>query len=287
MEKTFDQRIQETHLTKTGRKIADYFQKNKSVLAFQPLSVIATQLDISDISIVRFSRALGYDGFTDLKQHVQKELAAVIDGELEDVNTLAKFTASMELQQVAHLENPQQICQRYSGMIEKTMGRNSLTLFEQAADQIIASRNHYVVGQFSRLGAVETLHSLLLPLLPNIFCLTEWGFEAFTMLMNMGHDDCVILFSFGRLTQLESEVVATAKKVGAHIIVITDRSDTPPTVAADVTLYSKANIGLPFYSGVCNVMIAEILADLISRKTWAVSKERMANMNMQIAALTK
>lgn len=152
---------------------------------------------------------------------------------------------------------------------------------------IISGKNRYIVGQFSRLGSVETLYSLLVAVLPNIFRLTEWGFDAISLLMNLSKDDCIILFSFGRLTQLESEVIAAAKKTGARFLVITDRMDTPAAQGANIRIYSRANAGFPFYSSVCNTLIIEILADLISEKTWATSKNRLANVDMQIAALSK
>nr|WP_252198515.1 MurR/RpiR family transcriptional regulator [Clostridium sp. MCC353] len=274
-------------MTRTESKIAKYFIKNKSILAFQSLKVIAADLNISDISIVRFSRTLGYDGFADLKRQVQAELALLIDKNPEDVNTLTKFTSGMEMRQFFPLENTEQMKDLYCGMVQKTIERNEMETFSQAADLMVQGKSHYIVGSFSRIGAVETLYTLLLPILPNLFKLTEWGFEASSILANLKKDDCVILFSFGRLCRLEKEVLMAVNRERANLIVITDKKETNTITTADVTLYSKANAGLPFYSNVSNAVVSEILAAIISQKTWETSRERLANVDMLIASLSK
>lgn len=287
MEKTFDERVRDAHLTRTGAKIADYFLKNKSILAFQSLNTISAQLEISDISIVRFSRALGYEGFTDLKQHVQAELATLIDGNPEDVNTLTKFTANMAFQKYDHPHTVEQLTESYCNMVQQTMARGSMDAFRRAADLLIAAHRRYVVAYASRIGSAYTMRTYLSPLLPDIYTLTSWGYESIVSMQNITGSDCLVLFSFGRSANLEHATLRTAKESGAKLIVISDRDDTPAARQADVLLYSRANAGMPFFSNVCNTMISEIVCNLISTQIWPDIKDRMAAIDMQLTALSE
>lgn len=286
MEKTFDERVRDTHLTRTGAKIADYFLKNKSILAFQSLSTIAAQLQISDISIVRFSRALGYEGFTDLKQHVQAELAALIDGNPEDVNPLTKFTANMTFQRYDQPQTVEQLAESYCDMVQKTMIRNTMDDFRRAADLLIQSRRRYVVAYASRIGAAHTMRTYLSPMLSDVYTVTNCGYEAIVSLLNITDKDCVVLFSFGRSIDLERETLRTVREANAKLIVISDREDTPAAKQADVLLYSRANAGMPFFSNVCNVMISEIICNMVSTQAWPDIKDRMAAIDMHISTLS-
>lgn len=287
MEKTFDERVREAHLTRTGAKIADYFLQNKSILAFQSLNTIASQLQISDISIVRFSRALGYEGFTDLKQHVQSELAALIDGNPENVNTLTKFTANMTFQKYAHPKTVDQLAESYCDMVHQTLARNTMDAFRRAADMLIESRHRYVVAYSSRIGAAHTMRTYLSSLLPDVYTVTSWGYDGIISMQNLTADDCVVLFSFGRAIDLEHKVLRAVQDINAKLVVISDKDDTPAAKQADVLLYSRANAGMPFFSNTCNTMLSEILCNLISTQIWPDIKDRMAAIDMQITSLSE
>lgn len=284
--KSFEERINETKLTRTSQKIAEYCLQNKSILAFQPLTVIAAQLGISDISIVRFARALGYEGFTDMKQHIHEELAELIDGNPGEVNTLAAFTTNMERNKIEKYETAQDAADRYCSMIRNTLDRSDMATIEQIADCLITTGRHFIVGFFSLAGSAELLRTILMPMLSDIYAITSMDLEGISLLSNIAAGDSVVLFSFGRSTQYERAIVDAAVTADARLIVITDQPDSPAAQAADHFLYAKANAGHPFHSNVCSTMLAELIASYVAINNWAVSKDRLGRLDMHIANLT-
>lgn len=75
MIRILSERIKESDLTLQQRKIADYFLKNQERIGNMSSLDVAREIGVSDASIIRFSRAIGYEGFTDLKNDIYNSLA--------------------------------------------------------------------------------------------------------------------------------------------------------------------------------------------------------------------
>jgi DNA-binding MurR/RpiR family transcriptional regulator len=71
MTQTIEERIKNASLTKTERLIAEYILHNYSTVGFMTSTDIAATLGVSDSSIIRLSRSLGYSGFNDLKTEIK------------------------------------------------------------------------------------------------------------------------------------------------------------------------------------------------------------------------
>ena len=79
MNTSLQQRIQSADLTRTEKRIADYFLDHSESLYFMTARDIAQELGVSDTSIIRLCRALGYRGFRELQESQRAELAQVME----------------------------------------------------------------------------------------------------------------------------------------------------------------------------------------------------------------
>lgn len=272
MDKSFEERVKHTRLTKTGKKIAEYMLQNKSIVVFQPLSVIADELQISDVSIVRFARTIGYDGFPDLKHALQTELLSIIDEEPESINTVVKYVASKELKGTETVFSALNPYEFYTKILKDTLQQNDMSVFDEAAKRLTNSDKKYIVGWRSRIGSVQTMSVVLELILPNVIALTDDSYRSFLRFSHLTKDDCVVLFSFGRLPDIEIDLIDAVKNTGAYLIVISDQRISKSSLAADLFIYSSANTRHLFYSSISNVMIAEIIASNITDLCWNNSK---------------
>ncbi|MBI3396789.1 MAG: MurR/RpiR family transcriptional regulator [Spirochaetia bacterium] len=61
----FQQRLEKhaPHFTRSEQRIAEYLLANYDHAAFLPAAELAQQLEVSEATIVRFARAIGYAGF--------------------------------------------------------------------------------------------------------------------------------------------------------------------------------------------------------------------------------
>ena len=82
MNTSFVRRIQQARLTHGQLKIADYFLKHQNRICTMSSLAVAREVGVSDASIIRFSRAIGYKGFADLKNDLHSNLTQ----ELSQIN---------------------------------------------------------------------------------------------------------------------------------------------------------------------------------------------------------
>src|SRR5512143_891633 len=59
-------------LTKSEKQIADYVRKNQEESAFLSVGELATKLDLSEATLVRFARSLGFDSYPAMREVLQE-----------------------------------------------------------------------------------------------------------------------------------------------------------------------------------------------------------------------
>lgn len=110
------ERVKGATLTKAQRKIAKYFIHNPERVGMSSSMEVARAIGVSDASITRFARAIGYEGFTDLKADIYNSL----------VNQATAGTAfdsfcnsHIRLSYASSMESLQTAVSRLKGMLKK------------------------------------------------------------------------------------------------------------------------------------------------------------------------
>lgn len=272
---TFEERVKDTKLTKSNRLIAEYCLNNQSTIAFQSAADLASCIGVSDVSIVRFARALGYDGFTDLKRAWQTELSQHIATNPDAVNPVSRFmTRKLNNQDDANF-NLAKAEETYFSLIHDSFSNLSIRTLENIADHLWNSRTKYVVGIRTRCTAAISMATLLRMALPRVVSITSEDYSSYMQMQDFSNDDCVVFITFGRYSEFEQALLKQIKKSGAYLIVITDKRASRAAQAADVLLYCKGDINQPFYSSVGTVALAECIANAIFLRNWTDSQARI------------
>ena len=60
--------------TRSQKIIADYLTENLNDIAFCTLEELAEKIDVSTTTIIRFSRALGYTGYSEMQKDIQNNI---------------------------------------------------------------------------------------------------------------------------------------------------------------------------------------------------------------------
>ena len=84
------ERVKNAKLTKAQRKIADYFIQNQERIGTMSSLDVAQEIGVSDASIIRFSRAIGYKGYADLKANIYNMLVESAGGGLSLTERLSQ-----------------------------------------------------------------------------------------------------------------------------------------------------------------------------------------------------
>ena len=164
---TLTDRLKRTKFTRTQQKIADYFMNNQERLAGLSSQEAADEIGVSDASIIRFCRIIGYEGFKDLKAQVFNML---VENSFTGLSLGERMTqSSQKFQQIDPMIQFQSFI--YQNMLSAFA--NTQQDFDRTADILASSAHKYVIGLRGCRGLAASFSRLLTFMLPNVFCLND------------------------------------------------------------------------------------------------------------------
>ena len=75
MENVVAERVRNATLTKSQQKIAEHIIRNVQRVGSMTSLELAGEIGVSDASIIRFARAIGYDGYADMTKNTEEPAA--------------------------------------------------------------------------------------------------------------------------------------------------------------------------------------------------------------------
>lgn len=275
--------INNASLTKTQKMIAKYVLDHSSDACFMTSTEIAQELGVSESSVIRFSRSLGFSGFMDFQKTLRKDY--------QDKVYSISSSITVPSQRMAHrskLGTSSDYINRHFknalNNLENVFANNSLTAFEEAADVIINSRFKYITASRGNASLGDYFFLYLKHMLPNVDTTASSSMSPMDHLCNISKDDCLIVFSFPRYSSIDKLSASMAKDAGAKIVVITDKPSSLLAGYATVLLTVPVNSDTFFNSLVGAQFVAEALLDTISHKVKGIEK-RLKKIDKYLAQL--
>lgn len=234
--------IYEDKLKDTDDQIVDYINNNREEFLSQSIQKTAEILFTVPNTIVRFSKKLGYIGFSDLKHSLKNEEKSISSRES---NT--KFSI---------LNN-----------INKTIELMDIDIINNVAKKIAESKNIYCIGAGDSIYFCEILTK-------NLRCVekrSEFFQHRHDMIYNMekcDNKDVIIVISVSGETKQLIEAVNKAKERGAYIIALTHLSVNSISELSDANLHFWApKMSINNYNSTDRVGIV-IVTRLLSEAVW-------------------
>ena len=189
-----EQRIQSAHLTRTEKVIADYFLEHSGSLYFLTAKDIALALGVSDTSVIRLCRTLGYRGFRELQESLRSELSQVIEREKY---VIPQHQVPDKLQKYQDLSSFQ--CLQFAvDCLQETYRKNDPEKYGQIV-HILLESEHIVVSGFRGLaGPARHLGTLLSQYTRHVEYFCDADTRCVEKLLDYGPHDCVILLGAER-----------------------------------------------------------------------------------------
>lgn len=212
--------------TGTEKKIGEYILENKEEALGASAQELADKIDTSAAAIVRFSKKLGYKGFTSFKV----ELAKSEEEEKHlDFDEVIKASDSIEslVQKSKNLD---------ISTIEQTFNLINMEALKGAINSLSYSKNIYLFG----IGASGLVALDLQYKLARIKKRCFYQIDSNIQLASAVHiekDDCVIGISYSGETKEVNLALKAAKESGAKTIAITKYLNNTLSKLADYTLY--------------------------------------------------
>ncbi len=234
--------IHNAKLTKTQKTIAEFVLDHSSDACFMTSSEIAEKLDVSESSVIRFSRSLGYTGFMDFQKNLRKEF----QDQVHRISSSITIPSQRMAQRLKAGSSGNYLKQHFSNIlsnIEELLSGNSLHTFEEAAAILAESRQKYIMATRSNTALADYASLYLKHMITDVINTSSACMTPVDQLINIGKEDCLLVFSFPRYSSIDHMTVKMAKDAGARIIVMTDKPSAllAPYASALITVPVDSN----------------------------------------------
>lgn len=217
-----------SHFGKAGKKIADWLIINQKEIIHLSITELAEKCGVSEATVVRFSRKLGYEGFYDLKISIAQEVVSNTEEVYDIVN---------------EGDNCEKIAGRVIQDINQTLELTKKVLdfkkLDMATEAILNARKIVVFGLGnSATIALDAQHKLM-----------RAGFECTAYIdchlqviagSHLNSKDVAIGISHSGSSKDIVDVLKLSKEVGATTICITNYGKSPILKYTDIPLFTSS-----------------------------------------------
>jgi len=236
-------------LTPTERRIAEAVLAEPTLLAFGTVSNLADRVGTSRPSIVRFATKLGFEGYTQLQQHVRSDLSHQLSRPSERIRRDDEKAVPARVA----------ISDAIASVFDALEGDRLAELVEPV---VRAGQVWILSGETSQAGA-HALHSGLSMVRPSVFSLDEHSFA--TELSDAGPGDAAVVFDFHRYRRQVSVATRALSDAGVTIVAITDSPLSPLVEMAETWCQIEVPPIGPFDSSVPVVLMCELLVARVAK----------------------
>lgn len=220
-----------TEFSAGQKKVGDLFFKEPIFLAFSSALEVGKRVTVSESTVIRWTQKLGYKGYADFQQVVQRKLA-------EERLEKAEQKVQEPVADQTFLENLLDAEVLSIVKLKKSINEEELL---RVVDKISQANRVYVTGNFFDYGIAQWFANWLNLALDHTEMMHPSTGEYYTQLSKLGEGDLVIAFVFPRYTRIVIDTLKDAKAQGADVIVLTDTEKSPALAYADYALTVSVN----------------------------------------------
>jgi len=219
-------------LSKGQKKIASFINTNYEKAVFMTAASIASEVGVSESTVVRFATTVGFKGFPDF----QKALKEMVAGKLNSIQRIDS-TAERIKDVKDHSQVLATVMQTDQIKIKETLDDVDVKVFEEAIKAIESARRVYIIGLRSCSPLASFLGFYLNLVCEDVNVLHyNSSSEIFEQLMHIRKEDVIIGISFPRYSMRTLKALEYANSKRAKVITITDSIHSP------INLYSTCNL---------------------------------------------
>ena len=238
-------------MTPGQQVIAKYIIDNLADTAFMTIQDLAAGCGVSEASIVRFARLLGFNGFPDMKLEIQEAFRT-------RVNLVTKLGKKLEK---LHGEKPliQNIIENELQQLNKLLLEPMDETFRQCVKEIAAVNHLIIYGEGSSASLTVLLEFRLRRFKYSILRINENGKDFFEKVVHFPKEAVAIAYGLGRPSEELVIFLQQARKNNCRSILISDSHISSITRLADYVLSAnRGSLGI-FHSISVPTIISEAL----------------------------
>jgi len=201
-------------LTKSEKRIADFIHEHQDEAAFMPAAEIATSLGLSEPTMARFARSLGFDSYPALREMLQVKFRNLVNhsarlrSRLDDMRSGGDIYERLVTSEIDFLTESLHTVDREA--------------FNQAVELLRTHQRIFVFGLGPAISLVDLLEIRLTRSARNVIPLRTYGRDILDPLLLMNKDDLLFAFGFHSVNPFLQIALEQANEHGAPVILVTD-----------------------------------------------------------------
>lgn len=251
--------------------LAVYILENVHLLPFETGSSIARAVGVSEMTVTRFVRSLGFESLRDLKNRMRSSVVEK-DGEVDDY--MARFqvrtSRQQELQESLKLE---------LDAIVKAYALTSTEQWDEAATLLAKSRNVYALGFQASKGLAMDFASRLLWARPNVLYTDNVTGTFGEILFADPKQSVVVLVDTAAYAARGIKLADKLKELGIPLIIVTDRYSHWGFTYTPLVFEGHTHVQTFWDSTASLGVILNLMIDSVAIKLGPKAKRNFASMS--------
>lgn len=212
--------------TRSQTVIADYLTENLNDIAFYTLEELAAKIGVSTTTIIRFSRTLGYNGYSEMQKDIQSNIQTkvalpqrILNQKKLPANTLLDDSFQNDI---------------YN--IQRTLDAQNDEDLQKAINYISDAPSVYILGMRSSFTISYYIASRLGEIRENTHLIQSAGMSYPEEIVSAKEGDVCIACLFPRYSKLTTTMLSWLKNEGVKIILITSQNYSAVRGYGDIIL---------------------------------------------------
>jgi DNA-binding MurR/RpiR family transcriptional regulator len=229
--------------SRSQKDVAQYIVDHLDEVAFQTAEELARRANTSSSTVVRFSQALGFEGFPELQGQAREEYRRRVAAGLAGTNghgTPAPASIAEPLFSLDQSDFETAVAADHIN-VEETARKLSRTEVEAAVDAIAGARRVLIAGTDQMAFFASYLRHLLMLLDLQADIVASPSQEALSRLGRIDEETLVVGLSAGRPHPLVVRAMKLARHRKARTVAITDATLSEVAKLAQIRLYYSSN----------------------------------------------
>lgn len=214
------------NFTRSQAVIADYLTENLNDIAFYTLEELAAKIGVSTTTIIRFSRTLGYNGYSEMQKDIQSNIQTkvalpqrLLNQKEQPANTLLDDSFQNDI---------------YN--IQRTLEAQNDGDLQKAIDYISEAPNVYILGMRSSFTISYYIASRLGEIRENTHLIQSAGMSYPEEIVSAKEGDVCIACLFPRYSKLTTTMLSWLKNEGVKVVLITSQNYSAVRGYGDIIL---------------------------------------------------
>lgn len=242
-------------MTKSEKRIADYFMKRDGNLQLMSITELAEQCEVADSTVFRFCKTLGYQGYNDFKLALAKEQGSAMRARHSQNGELDVYSIITREDDIP--TTGQKLKTMYQAALEQTLELLKTDSVAGAADILHRSQRVYCLGQGGSLVTAMEAWVRFSTVARQFITIQDTHMQM-TAASLLTEQDAIWFFTYSGATKDMLDILSLARERKAKIIVVTRYAKSPATQFADVVLICGSNES-PLQSGTIVAKVAQLL----------------------------